>query len=78
MTNDANTSISAIGALVVTEPDRALEFHVYHNRFAVVPIEPVLLARRGIRQWRIDFENRTWAELRSEGSSRQPGSASLP
>lgn len=64
MTDDANTSISAIGALVVTAPDRIVEFHVYHNPFAAVPIEPALLARRGILQCRIDLENRTWVELR--------------
>ena len=64
MTRDANTSISAVGALVVTAPDRIIELHVYHNRFAAVPIESELLARRGIRQCRIDFENRTWVEQR--------------
>ena len=64
MTNDANTSISAIGALVVTAPDRVIELHVYHNLFAAVPIEPALLTRRGIQQCRIDLENRRWVELR--------------
>lgn len=62
MTTDTNTSISAIGALVVTWPDRILALHVYHNRFAAVPIDPQLLARRGIRQFRIDLESRTWLE----------------
>ena len=66
MTNDANTSISAIGALVVTAPDRVIELHVYHNPFAAVPIEPVLLARRGIHQCRVDLENRRWVELPQE------------
>lgn len=64
MTNDANTSISAIGALVVTAPDRVIKLQVYHNPFAAVPIEPVLLSRRGIQQCRIDLENRQWVELR--------------
>ena len=63
MTADANTSISAIGALVVTAPDLVLGFHVYHNPFAAVPIEPAILARRGIPQFRTDFGNRTWVEL---------------
>ena len=64
MTKDANTSISAIGALVVTAPDQVIELHVYHNPFAAVPIEPAPLARRGIPQYRIDPENRVWVELR--------------
>ena len=63
MAADANTSISAIGALVVTAPDLVLGFHVYHNPFAAVPIEPAILARRGIPQFRTDFGNRTWVEL---------------
>lgn len=78
MTRDANTSISAIGALVVTAPDRIIELHVYHNPFAVVPIEPVLLARRGIRQFQIDLENRTWVELRRDGSHGPSRSTSEP
>ncbi|MYA80735.1 MAG: hypothetical protein F4X39_09470 [Acidobacteriia bacterium] len=62
MTEDTNTSISAIGALVVTEPGLILKLHVYHNRFARVPIDPKLLARRGILQHRFDIENRIWVE----------------
>ena len=78
MTRDANTSISAIGALVVTAPDRIVELHVYHNPFAIAPIEPVLLARRGILQRRIDLENRTWVELRRDGSNGRSWSAPAP
>ena len=64
MTNDANTSISAIGALVVvTAPDLELELHIYHNAFAAVPVDPILLACRGIVQYQIDFETMTWVEL---------------
>ena len=62
MTKGTNTSISAIGALVLTGPDLILKLHVYHNPFAAVPIDPKLLARRGIRQYRIDFWNREWAK----------------
>ncbi len=62
MTEETNTSISAIGALVVTGPDRKLKLHVYHNKFAAVPIDPKLLTSRGILQYRIDIENRTWVE----------------
>ncbi|MDE0002092.1 MAG: hypothetical protein OXQ29_05320 [Rhodospirillaceae bacterium] len=64
MTNNTTTSISAIGALVVTAPDGVIELHVYHNLFAAVPIDPALLARRGIQQCRIDLDNRRWVELR--------------
>ena len=64
MTNDANTSISAIGALVVvTAPDLELELHIYHNVFAVVPVDPILLTCRGIVQYQIDLEAMTWVEL---------------
>ena len=63
MTDDANRSISAIGALVVTAPDRVIQLRVYHNSFAAVPVEPALLTRRGIVQYQVDFENRTWVEL---------------
>ena len=63
MTSDANTSISAIGAMVLTAPDGILALRIYHNEFAAVPIEPALLVRRGIRQWQINIENRTWVEL---------------
>ena len=64
MTEGTNTSISAIGALVVTGPDRKLKLHVYHNKFAAVPIDPKLLTSRGILQYRIDIENRTWVECK--------------
>ena len=64
MTPAVNTSISAIGTLVVTGPDRPIELCVYHNSFAAVPVEPILLARRGIVQYQIDSETMRWVELR--------------
>ena len=64
MTNNANTSISAIGALVVTTPDLIIELYVYHNSFAAAPINPVLLTCHGIVQYQIDSKTRTWVELR--------------
>ena len=78
MTADGNALTGFIGGPAVTAPDRLLEFHVYHNPFAVVPIEPVLLARRGIMQCQVDFENRTWVALRPDASNGRPGSASAP
>ena len=64
MTEETNTSISAIGALVVTAPDLILKLHIYHNAFAAVPVDPILLTCCGIMQYQIDFEIMTWMELR--------------
>ena len=65
MTPAANTSISAIGALVVVPPpDLILELHIYHNDFAAVPIDPILLTCRGIVQYQIYSETTTWVKLR--------------
>jgi hypothetical protein len=42
MTEDDNTSISAIALLCVPGPDKLL-LQVFHNRYAAVPLEPALL-----------------------------------
>jgi hypothetical protein len=55
MTEAHNTSISAIGVLLATGPD-TIVLHVYHNKFAAVPLEPRLLAKHGIRQFKIEGE----------------------
>lgn len=52
MTPVHNTSISAIGALVMYGP-KDIHLLVYHNRFAQVPLEPALLAGYGIRQFEL-------------------------
>lgn len=52
MTADCNTSVSAIGALFMTEPD-SFKLHVYHNCFAHVPLDPALLKRHGVAQFEI-------------------------
>jgi hypothetical protein len=52
MTPEHNTSISAIGALVMTGPDDIL-LYVYHNKFAQVPLSPRLLAPYGIEQFKL-------------------------
>ena len=62
MTQDANTSISAIGVLAVTAPNGFIRLDVFHNRCAAVPIDPALLARNGIAQYQIDVGTRTWVE----------------
>lgn len=50
MTPEHNTSISAIGALVMTGPKDILLF-VYHNKFAHVPLGAALLGEYGIEQF---------------------------
>ena len=52
MTEQHNTSISAIGALVMTAPSKT-ELHVYHNAFAHVPLSPALIDRPGVAQFEI-------------------------
>jgi hypothetical protein len=52
MSPEHNTSISAIGALVMTGPDDIL-LYVYHNKFAKVPLPPGLLAPYGIQQFKL-------------------------
>lgn len=50
MTETDNTSISAIGALVMTGPDSHI-LYVYRNRFAKVPLAPQLLQRFGVTHY---------------------------
>jgi hypothetical protein len=52
MTSEHNTSISAIGALFKTGPNET-HLHVYHNRFAYVPLQPTLLSSHGVAQFEI-------------------------
>ena len=52
MTQVHNTSISAIGVLFATGSDELL-LHVYHNRYAAVPLQPELFARHDIPQSRL-------------------------
>jgi len=55
MTADHNTSISAIGVLFTPEPNKIV-LHIYHNKFAVVPLDRQLLARYGISQFKLEDE----------------------
>ena len=61
MTPDAKTSMSAIGVIF---RDAAADWDfgllVYHNAHAAIPIEPELLAGRGIRQCRMDLDIMEW------------------
>jgi len=52
MTPEHNTSISAIGALVMTGPDD-IYLNVYHNKFAQVPLPPGCLAAYAIQQFKL-------------------------
>jgi hypothetical protein len=55
MTEDHNTSISASGVLFTPGPNEIV-LHVYHNKFASVPLDPRLLAKHGIYQFRLERE----------------------
>lgn len=67
MTETDNTSISAVGSLFMTGPD-SVHLAVYHNRFAAIPLNPALLAARGIPQFRLAEETpgraAEWMEIR--------------
>jgi hypothetical protein len=53
MTPTDNTSISAIGALIMNSNDD-IRLLVYHNRYAKVPLPPALLAQYAIRQFQLE------------------------
>ena len=50
MTENQNTTISAIGVLYTPTPTD-IRLDVYHNVYAAQPLEPSLLAKYGIRQF---------------------------
>ena len=50
MTENQNTSISAIGILSTPEKDD-IRLDVYHNIHAANPLDPALIADYGIRQY---------------------------
>lgn len=66
MTEEHNKSISAIGSLLKQGPNEII-LHVYHNKYAAVPINPNLLAEHGIKQFRLENEepgySGEWEEL---------------
>ncbi len=77
MTEECNTSISAIGVLFATGPNEIL-LHVYHNKFAAVPLDSRLLARYGITQFKLgnDMPGGTaeWEEVMIEHEPQPFGS----
>jgi hypothetical protein len=66
MTEEDNTSISAIGVLSTPRASEIV-LHVYHNKFAAVPLDPWLLAKRGISQFSLKdqapSDTAKWEEL---------------
>jgi len=66
MTEDHNTTISAIGVLFTPSPNE-IELCVYHNKFAAVPLDQRLLAKHGICQFKLEGEARgntaKWEEV---------------
>ena len=76
MTEEHNTSISAIGVLFAIEPN-TIVLHVYHNKFAAVPVEPRLLAKHRIRQFKLeeDIPGKTaqWQEVVFRNKPQQAG-----
>ena len=52
MRSDANTTVSAV-AEIRPYADDDIHFHVYHNRFASVPIDPTLLRISNVKQFRL-------------------------
>lgn len=55
MTKEHNTSISALGVLFATHPDK-LHLHVYHNKYASVPLQPELFTKYGVPQFKLGEE----------------------
>jgi hypothetical protein len=55
MTHNYNTSISAIGVLSTPGPSEIV-LHVYHNKYAAVPLDPRLLSKHGIHQFQLEDE----------------------
>ena len=52
MTENQNTTISAIG-VISTPQENGIQFDVYHNIYAAQSIDPLLLAKYGIRQFNL-------------------------
>jgi hypothetical protein len=50
MTEDANTSISAVALLCVPAQNQML-LQVFHNRYAAIPLDPTLLTGSDVTQY---------------------------
>ena len=71
MTQDHNTSISAIGVLF-TPASTEIKLHVYHNKYAAVPLDRALLAKCGIHSYELTSEllgnTAKWKEVPRDAS----------
>ena len=56
MTKDHNTSISAIGVLSVTPKTDVIDLNLYHNKFAAITLDPKLLGKHRISQFKLEDE----------------------
>jgi hypothetical protein len=69
MTENDNTSISAIASLVMTGPRNHI-LYVYRNRFAKVPLNPRLLQAYGVKHYDLGVGDQglasDWVEIPSE------------
>ena len=64
MTDDANTSISAVAVLEPT-PGGVPRLVIYRNHYAAIPIEPVVITRLRAVQRDIDLERMEWITVES-------------
>ena len=64
MTDDANTSISAVAVLEPT-PGGVPRLVIYRNLYAAIPIEPVVITRLRAVQRDIDLERMEWITVES-------------
>ena len=73
MTEDDNTSISAIGVLATPGPND-MQLLVFHNKYAAIPLDRDLFARHRIIQYELaDEVPGQAAQWKEVGSYRQPG-----
>ena len=64
MTDDANTSISAV-AVLQPIPGGVPRLVIYRNLYAAIPIEPVVITRLRAVQCDIDLERMEWITVES-------------
>ncbi len=63
MTENDNTSISAIGVLSTSNEDD-VELDIYHNKYASQQLDRKLLSKHGIRQFQVIQSYEYWDEIR--------------
>ena len=67
MTEEHNTSISAIGVLSITPGADTPALNVYHNKYAAIQLDPKLMGKHKIPQPKLGDEisgkNAEWEEI---------------